>query len=130
MSKKLGRPTKYNEALQKKAEDYLLHGFADQGDVIPSVAGLCCYLGIVRSAAYRWRDIHQSFKDTLEAIDVKQENIALNGSLKNELNATISKLILANHGYSDKLSQDLTTNGESIQPPAAIRFVSAGDGDG
>lgn len=109
-----GRPSKYNPELQAKADDYVLFGFEDQGDVVPSVAGLCCYLGIVRSTAHEWRDKYPRFSVTLEAISVKQENIALNGALGGQLNATIAKLVLANHGYSDKQAVDHTTNGESI----------------
>lgn len=110
----VGRPSKYNPELQAKADDYVLFGFEDQGDLIPSLAGLCCYLGIVRSTAHDWRDKHPKFSGTLEAIEVKQENIALNGALGGQLNATIAKLVLANHGYSDKQAVDHTTKGESI----------------
>ena len=112
----VGRPSKYNSDMQKKADDYVLFGFEGQGDLIPSLAGLCCYLGIVRSTAHDWRTKHAEFSGTLEAIEVKQENIALNGALGGQLNSTIAKLVLANHGYSDKQAVDHTTNGESLQP--------------
>lgn len=116
VSNPVGRPSKYNDELQKKADDYVLFGFEDQGDLIPSLAGLCCYLGIVRSTAHDWRDKHPEFSGTLEAIEVKQENIALNGALGGRLNSTIAKLVLANHGYSDKQTVDHTTAGQPMQP--------------
>ena len=52
--------------------------------------------------------------DTLEAIQTKQEMMLANGGLSGAYNSTITKLMLANHGYSDSVKQDLTTNGESI----------------
>lgn len=109
----VGRPSKYNEELQAKAEQYL-YDFSEQGDVVPSQAGLCCWLGIVRSTLQEWDKIYPEFSATLGAISVKQENLALNRSLDGGFNSTIAKLLLANHGYSDAQKIDHTTNGKNI----------------
>ena len=111
----VGRPSLYNEQMQAKADDYKFR-YSEQGDVVPSRAGLCCWLGISRSTSYDWEKAHVQFMHTLEAISVLQENIALNKSLTGDFNATISKLLLANHGYSDAQKVDHTTKGESLQP--------------
>lgn len=110
-----GRPEKYSEELQETADSYI-HGWESLGDVIPSHAGLCCYLGIARSTLYLWRDKYPRFSDTLSAIEVMQERIALNGGLSNSFNATITKLVLANHGYTDKVQQDLTSSDGTMTP--------------
>lgn len=112
---KTGRPSKYNADTQRAAEQYL-SDFREQGDVIPSNAGLCCWLGVARSTVHEWAKIHPAFSGTLDAISVMQESLALNRSLTGEFNPTISKLILANHGYSDKVEQNHTSTDGSLAP--------------
>lgn len=121
-SNPVGRPSLYNEQMQAKADDYKFR-YSEQSDVVPSRAGLCCWLGISRSTSYDWEKAHVQFMHTLEAISVLQENIALNKSLTGDFNATISKLLLANHGYSDAQKVDHTTGGEPMQP-SVIEIVA------
>lgn len=114
--KPVGRPSKYNDDLQALADQYI-YDFTDQGDAVPSQAGLCCWLGIARSTLQEWDKIHPDFSATLEAISVKQENLALNRSLTGVFNSTIAKLLLANHGYSDRQqiehSEKVTDSGDN-----------------
>jgi|SRR5690625_5105183 len=112
----VGRPTKYNDEIQAKAEYYLLQGFEEQGDAVPSLAGLCCYLGVVRSTVYLWSETYPQFSDTLLAINEKQEVMLISGGLRGEMNSTITKLMLANHGYSDKVEQAHTSPDGSLAP--------------
>ena len=110
-----GRPTSYNDDIQEQAESYLFD-WKEQGDAIPSIVGLACYLGVSKSTIYLWRDIHPTFSDTFSRILTYQEKITLNGGIKGDFNSTISKLVLANHGYHDKVDQELTgKGGEPIQ---------------
>lgn len=109
-----GRPTDYNEAMQARADAYVEGGFIDAGDVVPSRAGLALELGLSRNTLTNWEK-HPSFLSTLEKIAHLQERISLNGGLRGDLNSTIVKLLLANHGYSDKVQQDVTSNGETIK---------------
>ena len=124
MSNPVGRPTLLNEAMLEKAEHYMIEGYKEVENIVPSVAGLCCYLGISKSTAYEWAgasdkdQIRKQFSDTLEAIQTKQEMLLINGGLSQVYSAPITKLMLSNHGYSEKLNQDITTNGESINKPA------------
>lgn len=118
-----GRPSKYNEETQAKAEEYLLTGYLDNEGVIPSVAGLACYLGVSRSTIQDWRKEHPDFNETIEAIDVKQEHIALNGGLSGKYNSTITKLVLANHGYSDRIEQSHTSP-DGTMTPTRIEIVA------
>ena len=101
MANPVGRPTKYNAKVQKQADEYLSR-LEELGHVIPSRAGLCCYLGIAKSTSYDWEQQYPKFSDALRAVEVMQEHMTLNGSLANQLNSTIAKLVLSNnHGYSE-----------------------------
>jgi hypothetical protein len=44
--------------------------------------------------------------------------------LTNEFNSTITKLMLANHGHSEKTSTDITSGGEKIQNDWHVHPVS------
>lgn len=123
-----GRPTKYGPDIQAQADAYLTE-WGELGDAIPSHAGLCCYIGVARSTLYRWRDDFPLFSDTLQAIEVIQERIALNGGLTNTFNATITKLVLANHGYTDKVQQDLTSSDGSMKPRSFADMYGGNDAD-
>ena len=113
--KPVGRPSKYNNKLQDKADQYI-YKFHEQGDVVPSQAGLCCWLGISRSTLFEWGKAYTLFSSTLDAISVLQENLALNRSLDGQFNSTIAKLLLANHGYSDKQELAHTSPDGSMSP--------------
>jgi hypothetical protein len=96
-----GRPTKYNEGVQRKADEYA-ENYPSHGDAVPSYAGLAAVLDVDRSTIYEWADKHASFSHTLERIKNIQERALLNGGLLGEMNSNIVKLMLHNHGYSDK----------------------------
>lgn len=115
MANPVGRPTKYNAEMQALADEYLMR-LEELGHVVPSRAGLCCYLGISKSTSYDWEGAYPEFSYTLASIEVMQEHIALNGGLSNALNSTIVKLVLANHGYSDKMQQDFKSSDGSMTP--------------
>lgn len=123
-SKEIGRPSGLTPELIEKAKDYLLDGYSDFGNIVPSVAGLGCYLGIGRSTIYEYKALSKEFADTLDAILMKQEMLLINGGLNQTFSGTITKLMLANHGYSEKVETDITTNGESINKPTTIELVA------
>lgn len=113
-----GRPTKYNKKIEQDALDYVTR-LEELGHVIPSRAGLCCYLGIAKSTSYEWEKEHPRFSDALRAVEVMQEHMTLNGSLANQLNSTIAKLVLSNnHGYTEKSAVDNTSSDGSMSPGA------------
>ena len=119
----VGRPTKYGDDIQAKADAYVDGGFIESGDVVPSRAGLALELRVSRETLTNWERVHPEFLGTLERLSWLQERISLNGGLKGELNSTIVKLLLANHGYSDRQEIDHTTKGEAMQP-TRIELVS------
>ena len=133
MSKEIGRPSLLDEEMLEKAKHYMFCGYKEIKNIVPSVAGLCCYLGVSKSAVYVWSEkseanlkdpIRVEFMDTLDAIQAKQEMLLINGGLSQLFSGTITKLMLANHGYSDKVQTDVTSNGQTIgDKPATINLV-------
>lgn len=118
-----GRPTKYTEAVQAAADEYVGGGFADCGDVVPSRAGLAVHLGVGRNTLANWAERHPAFLTTLTLLDVMQEKMALSGGLSSQYNSTIVKLLLANHGYSDKQAVDHSSSDGSMTPKVIERRV-------
>lgn len=102
-----GRPSKYNEQMQEKAEQYLKE-YEQVGDAVPSAVGLARFLSVNKDTIYEWGDVHEQFSDTLGDIKAEQERRLTNGGLMGEYNSNIAKLMLANHGYGDKQNIDLS----------------------
>lgn len=111
----MARPTDYTPELLEKARQYKAI-WKELGDVVPSVVGLCDYIEISKSTAYDWasQPNKKEFSDILGEIASKQERELINGSLKGDLNANISKLMMTKHGYSDKQETDVTSGGEKL----------------
>lgn len=112
-----GRPTLYTPELVKRARGYLT-SFKDMGDMIPSIAGLACVLGVTRETCHAWaRDPKkEEFSDILKELAQRQERELLSGGLSGNFNPTISKLVLARHGYSDRVENDHTSSDGSMTP--------------
>lgn len=120
--KPVGRPTKYNEGMQAKADQYVAHP-EDFDDVVPTAAGLSLVLGVNKDTLYEWAKHHEIFSDTLKALNNVQEKRLVNGSLMNDYNATISKLMLANHGYREKSEVDNKSSDGSMTPTVIERVI-------
>lgn len=120
-NKQLGRPSKYNANLQAQADEYVKTWSAT--DAVPSRVGLCCYIGIAKHTSYEWEKIHPEFSATLKAVDALQEYVAMNKGITGEFNSVITKLVLANHGYSDKQAIDHQSTDGSMTPPSRIEIV-------
>ena len=133
MSREIGRPSLLDEELLEKAKHYMIDGYKEIENIVPSVAGLCCYLGVSKSAVYVWSEkseanlndpIRVEFMDTLDAIQAKQEMLLINGGLSQAFSGTITKLMLANHGYSDKVQTDVTSSDGSMTPKGLDDFYA------
>jgi hypothetical protein len=122
----MARPTNLTDEVLETARDYV-ENYQSYGDVVPSVVGLCKAINRSKSSVYRWaEEENNGFWDTLEAIKENQERVTLNGSLTNEFNAAISKLILANHGYSDKQEIKAQLRDVSTITDAELEAIAAG----
>ena len=115
-----GRPTKYTEEMVSKATDYI-ENYEAAGDVVPQIAGLAIYCGISRETVYDWAKQKDKaiFSDIVKKILAAQEKSLLNGGISGDFNPTITKLLLAKHGYADK--QD-NTHSAPDGGPVAITY--------
>lgn len=110
-----GRPTTCTEEIQKKAWDYTNGGWKKSGHAFPSVVGLCDIIKTSKSTVYDWAKREDNeISDILDTINTKQELEAFNKGITGEYNATIVKLLLGKHGYSEK--QDMTHSGPEGGP--------------
>lgn len=118
-----GRPTKYNQGILDKANDYLENYDNDEyKDVIPSIVGLAIALEIHVDTCYDWakQEDKKEFSDILRMCMTKQQHKLLNSGLSGEFNPNITKLVLGKHGYSDK--QELS--GDPDKPLVPILNVT------
>jgi len=106
---KAGRPSDYTPEIVEKAWAYVNGGWEEAGDLVPSVAGLACEICIRRETCYAWaKDETKEFSNSLSAIAEKQERQLLRGGLSNAFNASITKMMMAKHGYSDATKNELS----------------------
>lgn len=112
-----GRPSKYTEELLKRAEEYL-RLWESLGHKIPSVAGLAVHLKVSRETIHTWakEEEKERFSDIYRELLAIQELTLSNNGLSGDFNATISKLILTKHGYSDKVEQEIGGPGGGAVP--------------
>ena len=118
-----GRPPKWQDCVDP-AWEYINGGFVEENDVMPSVAGLAVFLSCSRESIHTWSPEHQDFSDIVKALLAKQEKMLANGGLLNEYNASITKLLLTKHGYSEKVETAHTgPDGGPLQIAEVVRKV-------
>ena len=101
----MARPTDYTKKLLDAAYEYV----NDCPDVVHTVVGLCLHIGIAKSTCYRWiEEGNQEFKDIVDTVADLQERKLLSNGLTNDFNASITKLLLTKHGYTDKVENTNT----------------------
>jgi hypothetical protein len=125
-----GRPTVYGPDILKRARGYLT-SFKDMGDVVPSIAGLACVLGVTRETCRAWGNEPEKaeFSAILLELAQRQERELLNNGLAGNFNAPITKMMLTKHGYSDKVETDHTSSDGTMTPQVVERvIVQAKDG--
>jgi hypothetical protein len=112
-----GRPTLYTPELLKEARAYIDNFEPSDTEIIPMVAGLAVRLRIARKTVYEWMKDEEKaeFCDIVEEIMAKQEQMLFKGGLSGEFNASITKLALTKHDYSDK--QELSGNPDAPLVP-------------
>jgi len=117
-----GRPSKYNPAIQKKADEYLKN--LPDGQIIHSIEGLADHLDLARSTVYKWRDEIEAFSDTLEAVMRKQAVALINNGLAGEYNAPMTKMMMnVNHGYRERNEVDNLSSDGSMSPQKIERVI-------
>ena len=124
-----GRPTKYNDKMIEKAEDYIKN-YKSLGDEIPMVDGLALELGIHRDTVNDWEKKYPEFSDIVRTLMTHQGRKLMNGSLNGEFREKTATLALSsNHGLVTKTAQDITSSDGSVQFPTRIEIVGYGEDD-
>ena len=99
----------------------------DCPDVIPSLLGFACRIGVTKDTIHKWkaRDPNQlddekwpqfrEFLYLLERLNDLQEVVVLDKGLSGQINASVARLILSKHGYNGKVD---------VQDAVTVRLVS------
>lgn len=125
----MARPTKYNDEIIEKAEDYIKN-YKALGDEIPMVDGLALELGIHRDTVNDWERKYPEFSDIVRTLMTHQGRKLMNGSLNGEFREKTATLALSsNHGLVTKTAQDITSSDGSVQFPTRIEIVGYGEDD-
>ena len=120
-----GRPKTLTSEVKKKARDYI-NDFESYGHAVPSVVGLCRVINRSRQTLYNWSNDDSEFLDILREINENQELVTLNKSLTGEYNASIAKLLLGKHGYSDKQTLRADVRDVSAMSDAELEAIARG----
>lgn len=126
---KAGRPTIYSDDMLARAKAYVDGAYQDVGDVVPTIVGLALYIGVATDTVYDWASQPEksAFSDTLTRARQVQHQGLVNGGLSGTHNPAISKLMMANHGYSEKTQQDVTSSDGSMTPRSNIDYSQLSD---
>ena len=128
---KVGAKTKYTPELLKKAKDYLAN-YKGYGDQMPMICGLALAVNVHKDTIYTWikEEGKEELSDLVSKIMMKQEGVLFNNALSGDFNASIAKLALTKHGYSDKQDQQVTgANGGAQEHKWTVEFISAAPKD-
>jgi hypothetical protein len=117
-----GRLTDYSDELVEKAQAYANGGWRESGDQLPQIAGLAIELGISRETVYAWsRDPNKGiFSDIVMRIRAAQERALVNGGLDGRFNASVTKLMLHKHDYSERVETDIKSTDGSMTPSRGL----------
>lgn len=120
----MARPTECTAEILEKCRDYV-EGAYSESSLIPSIVGMCRYVGVARSTLFLWKkdNRNEQFSDYFEQCLENQEEKLLNGGLGGDFNPAITKMILTKHGYSDKIEQAHTSPDGTMSPVASGEAV-------
>ena len=108
----MARPTIYNEEMLLAAR-YYVDNHIKIGHPVPMVAGLAVHLGVSRETVRAWagEEDKAEFSGIVEELRAKAEIELFSKGVTGDFNATVVKLGLGKHGYSEKQVTELTGAG-------------------
>jgi hypothetical protein len=119
----MARPTKYNDKILEKAQDYIKN-YTAYGDQIPMIDGLALELGIHRDTINDWENKYPEFSDIVRGLMTKQGRVLMNGSLSGEFRERTATLALSsNHGLVTKTETDIKSS-DGTMKPTVIELVA------
>ena len=115
----VGRPTKLTDELMHKAKVYVQRDYLID-ELIPTMQGLSLYLGVSKRVLHDWRNENDEFMHIVDDLmDLQAKNL-FRGGLTGDFNASITKLLLTKHGFSDRVEQDLKSSDGTMQPTQIV----------
>lgn len=96
-----GRPTKYNDDILIKTQQYFERNVGVGSGSLPTLEGLSLELGIDDETIIEWAKIHPEFSAAIKRIKAAQKQVLMNDGMYGgkEVNATMAIFLLkANHG--------------------------------
>lgn len=118
-----GRPRKFTPQVLAQCHEYLAGGYKELG-VVPSLATLSLYLNVAKDTRDTWVRDFPEFRSIVDDVKDLQHAILLHGGLTGALNPTITKLILAKHGYHERVENHVTVNADSLNAPVVFKGVN------
>ena len=113
-----GRPTTYTDEVVELAYGYI----NECPDAVHSVVGLAIHIGRAKSTVYKWAEEGETdeakseFSDIVKCVNELAERKLINGSLTNELNASIAKMMLSKYGHVEIKEVDNISSDGSMSP--------------
>lgn len=120
---KEGRPTKYNDEILVKTQEYIDSCEDEQFDYhktageksdsyeyrikvhLPTIEGLALHLKVNKDTIQEWKKIHDEFSVLIEDLLHKQARMLVEKGLSGDYNPTIAKVLLTKHGYREGIEQ-------------------------
>lgn len=110
----------FTPAVLQHALWYLHGGWEEEGHKVPSLAGLARSLDVCKPNLFKWTEQNDTFKAICEMIKNESEVQLVNGGLGGTFNMGITKLMLMQHGYTERVQSDVTSAGQQIQGQSAV----------
>jgi hypothetical protein len=126
----VSRPTKYSEDILDKTRKYIESDYKLNDGEVPTLEGLAIYLELHRDTIHDWskHEDKKEFSDTLDGLKAKQAQMVISNGLRGDYNATIAKLLLHNHGYNDKVDNNIGGQDGNPIKVTHIELVPLDDG--
>ena len=132
------KPTRVSSCTQEhvdKGMAYINGGYLEQGEVVPTSDGLAIALDVCRKTAYNWADqdsnpFREEIAYIMDRVQAIQGMRIVSGGLSGDMNATVVGKMLANHGFSQTSTIDVTSGGETIKTFSAMYAVQPKNDDG
>lgn len=136
ISKPIGRPTKYSDAILASTRAYIdsCNDIPEDREAgiryqvnLPTIEGLSYEIKISKDTILEWRKEHEAFSVLIGELLAKQARALVNYGLSGSYNPTIAKVLLTKHGYREGIDQ--TTDDKPINEvtPALLAKSKAFD---
>lgn len=89
------------------AAEHYIENHEDFDDLVPSLVGMAIALNVCEQTLTNWADADERFLGTYRRCVAMQHKKLLSGGLSGQYNAAITKLMLHNHGHSERTEQTL-----------------------